>query len=229
MTRFLPTRIFSVSVLGYGCRAVRLNSRASPSRVRMSIPGLGEDRTGCEKTVRGSKWHRGACLGTRAWPSRAARDGPARGPTINCAARPFVFHSILFFPFSLSGPYFALFALLLISCYPGLRLTRRFRLRTPRVSTFPSLPFILVLNGRNVLIWSFYFLCLFVFFLWSRTLIDDPSSPIRPAGKHLSIPTLLFSFERLDWLLPFLCPMLLLCALLLLFPFVPLYVLWCIT
>ena len=147
MTRFLPAWIFSVSVLGCGCRAVRHGSRASPSGVQMGILGLGEDRTGCEKTVRGSKWHRGACLGTRAWPSRAMRGGPAWGPSINCAARPFVFHSVLFFPFSLSRPHFALSALLLISCYPGLRLTRRFRLRAPRVSTFPSLPFILVLNG----------------------------------------------------------------------------------
>uniref|UniRef100_A0A2N9FF18 Uncharacterized protein n=1 Tax=Fagus sylvatica TaxID=28930 RepID=A0A2N9FF18_FAGSY len=31
-----------------------------------------------------------------------------------------------------------------------------------------------------------------------RTLIDDQSSPIRPRGKHLSIPTFLFSFERSD-------------------------------
>uniref|UniRef100_A0A2N9G7A8 Uncharacterized protein n=1 Tax=Fagus sylvatica TaxID=28930 RepID=A0A2N9G7A8_FAGSY len=30
------------------------------------------------------------------------------------------------------------------------------------------------------------------------TPIDDPSSPTRPTGKHLSIPTLLFSFERSD-------------------------------
>uniref|UniRef100_A0A2N9HGQ7 Aminotransferase-like plant mobile domain-containing protein n=1 Tax=Fagus sylvatica TaxID=28930 RepID=A0A2N9HGQ7_FAGSY len=29
-----------------------------------------------------------------------------------------------------------------------------------------------------------------------RTLIDDQSSPTRPIGKHLSIPTFLFSFER---------------------------------
>ena len=229
MTRFLPARIFSVSVLGYGCRAARLGLHASPSGAQMGIPGLGEDRTGCEKTAHDSKWQRGACLGTRAWPSRAARDGPARGPTIYCAARPLPFHSVLFFPFSLSGPHFAFSGLLLISCYPGLRLTCYFRLRAPRVSIFPSLPFISALNGRNVLIQLFSFLCLFVFFSWSRTLIDDPSSPIRPTGKHLSIPTLLFSFERSDWLLPFLCPMLLLCALLLLFPFVPLYVLWCIT
>uniref|UniRef100_A0A2N9FH52 Uncharacterized protein n=1 Tax=Fagus sylvatica TaxID=28930 RepID=A0A2N9FH52_FAGSY len=45
---------------------VRLGLRASPSGVQMGIPGLGEDRTGCKKTVRGLKWHRGACLGTRA-------------------------------------------------------------------------------------------------------------------------------------------------------------------
>jgi hypothetical protein len=55
MTRFLPTRIFSVSVLGYGCRAVRLGLRASPFVVQMDIPRLGEDRTGCEETDRGSK------------------------------------------------------------------------------------------------------------------------------------------------------------------------------
>jgi hypothetical protein len=66
MTRFLPARIFSVSVLGYGCCAVHLGLRASPSGVQMGIPGLGEDRTGCEKTARGSKWQSGACLGTRA-------------------------------------------------------------------------------------------------------------------------------------------------------------------
>jgi hypothetical protein len=66
MTRFLPARIFSVSVLGYGCRAVRLGLRANPSGVQMGIPGLGEDRTGCEKMVRGLKWQRGACLGTSA-------------------------------------------------------------------------------------------------------------------------------------------------------------------
>ena len=142
---------------------------------------------------------------------------------------PFRSHSVFFSSFSLSGPHFTPSALLLISCYPGLWLTRRFRLRAPRVSIFPSQPFISALNSRNVLIWSFSFLCLLVFFSRSRTPIDNQFSPTRPTGKHLSIPTLLFSFERLDWLLPFLCPMLLLCALLLLFPFVPLYVLWCIT
>ena len=82
MTRFLPTRIFSVFVLGYGCRAVRLDLLTSPSGVQMGILGLGKDRTGCEKTARGSKWQSSMCLGTRAGPSRAARDGPARGPTI---------------------------------------------------------------------------------------------------------------------------------------------------
>ena len=55
MTRFLPTRIFSVSVLGYGCRAIRLGSRASPSGVQMDVPGVEEDRTGCEEVARDSK------------------------------------------------------------------------------------------------------------------------------------------------------------------------------
>ena len=153
MTRFLPAQIFLISVLGYSYRAVRLDLRANPSGVQMGIPGLGEDRSGCEKMVRGSKWQSGACLGTR-----------ARSHHILCRAI-FPFHSVIFFPFSLSGPHFAFSALLLISCYPGLRLTRRFRLRAPRVSIFPSLPFISALNGRNVLIWLFFFLCLFVFFL----------------------------------------------------------------
>uniref|UniRef100_A0A2N9ERE0 Aminotransferase-like plant mobile domain-containing protein n=1 Tax=Fagus sylvatica TaxID=28930 RepID=A0A2N9ERE0_FAGSY len=58
--------IFSVSVLGYGCRAVHLGLRANPSGVQMGIPGLGEDQTGCEKMVHGLKWQRGACLGTSA-------------------------------------------------------------------------------------------------------------------------------------------------------------------
>ena len=203
MTRYLPAQIFSVSVLTYGYRAVRLDSRASPSGVRMDIPGLGEDRTGYEKTVCGSKRRTSACLGTRAWPSRTASDGPVRGPTILCATRPFPFIPSFSFPFRSLDPTLPFFALLFISCYPGLRLTSRFCLRAPRVSIFPSIPFISVLNGRNVLIWLFSFLCLFVFFLWSRTLIDNPSSPTRPTGKHLSTPTLLFSFERSDWLLPF--------------------------
>uniref|UniRef100_A0A2N9FXS5 Aminotransferase-like plant mobile domain-containing protein n=1 Tax=Fagus sylvatica TaxID=28930 RepID=A0A2N9FXS5_FAGSY len=56
MTRFLPARIFSVSAFSYGCRVVCLGLRASPSGVQMGIPGLGEDRSGCEKTIRGLKW-----------------------------------------------------------------------------------------------------------------------------------------------------------------------------
>uniref|UniRef100_A0A2N9GWY5 Aminotransferase-like plant mobile domain-containing protein n=1 Tax=Fagus sylvatica TaxID=28930 RepID=A0A2N9GWY5_FAGSY len=35
---------------------VRLGLRASPSGVRMGIPRFGEDRSGCEKMVHGSKW-----------------------------------------------------------------------------------------------------------------------------------------------------------------------------
>uniref|UniRef100_A0A2N9GB52 Uncharacterized protein n=1 Tax=Fagus sylvatica TaxID=28930 RepID=A0A2N9GB52_FAGSY len=35
---------------------VCLGLRASPSGVQMGIPGLGEDRSGCEKTIRGLKW-----------------------------------------------------------------------------------------------------------------------------------------------------------------------------
>uniref|UniRef100_A0A2N9EJJ0 Aminotransferase-like plant mobile domain-containing protein n=1 Tax=Fagus sylvatica TaxID=28930 RepID=A0A2N9EJJ0_FAGSY len=79
--------------LGLGClvlRAdtrenpvVRLGLRASPSGVLMGIPGLGEDRTGCEKTARGSKWQSGACLGTRATliddPSLPTRPTARRG------------------------------------------------------------------------------------------------------------------------------------------------------
>ena len=60
MTRFLPARIFSISVLTYGCRAVHLSSRASPFEVQIDVPGVGEDRTGCEKVVRGSKGQPGA-------------------------------------------------------------------------------------------------------------------------------------------------------------------------
>jgi hypothetical protein len=55
MTRFLPARIFSVSVFSYGCCVVRLGLRASPSEVRMGIPRFGKDRSGCEKMVHGSK------------------------------------------------------------------------------------------------------------------------------------------------------------------------------
>ncbi len=74
----------------------------------------------------------------------------------------------------------------------------------------------------------FPFLCLFVFFSRSRTLIDNQSSPIRPIGKYLFIPTLLFSFEQPDWLLPFLCSLLFLVCSCFYFHAL-LYVLWCIT
>ena len=66
MTLFLPARIFSVSVLSYGCRAVRLGSRASPSGVQTDIPGVEEDRTGCEEAARDLKSHFGAWQETRA-------------------------------------------------------------------------------------------------------------------------------------------------------------------
>ncbi len=66
MTRFLLAQIFSVSVLAYGHRAVRLGSRASPFGVQMDIPSVEEDRTGYEEAVRGSKWPVGARLGARA-------------------------------------------------------------------------------------------------------------------------------------------------------------------
>uniref|UniRef100_A0A2N9FRG8 Uncharacterized protein n=1 Tax=Fagus sylvatica TaxID=28930 RepID=A0A2N9FRG8_FAGSY len=55
MTRFLPARIFSVSVLSYGCCAVRLDLRANPSSSQIDIPGFGEDRMGCEEMDCGSK------------------------------------------------------------------------------------------------------------------------------------------------------------------------------
>uniref|UniRef100_A0A2N9IGM1 Aminotransferase-like plant mobile domain-containing protein n=1 Tax=Fagus sylvatica TaxID=28930 RepID=A0A2N9IGM1_FAGSY len=48
---FLGFRAFS-----YGCRVVRLGLRASPSGSEMGIPRFGEDRSGCEKMVHGSKW-----------------------------------------------------------------------------------------------------------------------------------------------------------------------------
>ena len=79
-----------------------------------------------------------------------------------------------------------------------------------------------------MLIGLFSFFRSFVFFSWSRTLIHDPPSPTRPTGKHLSIPTLLFRFERSDCLLPFLCSLLFLVYLCFYFRTL-LYVLWCIT
>ena len=66
MTLFLPTRIFSVSVLGYGCRTVRLDSRASPSGVQMDIPRVKEDWTGCEEAACDLKSHFGTWQETRA-------------------------------------------------------------------------------------------------------------------------------------------------------------------
>ena len=78
MTLFLPARIFSVPVLGYGCHAVRLDSRASPSEVQTDIPGVEEDRTGCEEAARDLKSHFGAWQETRAASCRAARDDAAR-------------------------------------------------------------------------------------------------------------------------------------------------------
>ena len=108
------------------------------------------------------------CLARRWRPARdhhARRVIITRGPTLKRAARPFVLISSFFLSFFSLDPSSALLALLLKSGYPGLRLTNRFRLRTLRVSTFPSLPFFFsVLNSRNVLIGLFPFLCLFVFF-----------------------------------------------------------------
>ena len=66
MTRFLPARIFSVSVLAYGRRAVCLGLRASPFGVQMDISRVGEDWMGCEKAVRGLKGQPGAEVETRA-------------------------------------------------------------------------------------------------------------------------------------------------------------------
>ena len=214
MTRFLPARIFSVFVFSYGCCAVRLDLRASPSEVQMDIPGVEEDRTGCEEVARVLKSHFGMWQETRTASCHAARDDAARVSFFIRAARFFGLIPSFFLSFSSLDSTSPLLALLLISCYLGLRLTNRSRLRALRVSTFPSLPFFFfsVLNGRNVLIGLFSFLCLFVFFSRSRTLIDDPSSPTRPTSKHLSISILLFSFKRSDWLFPFCALCFFLCA-----------------
>ena len=82
MTRFLPARFFSVPVPAYGSRAIHLGLRAIPSGFETDIPGVEEDRMGCEKVARGLNWCFGAEVGTRAPPCRAARDGPVRGPTL---------------------------------------------------------------------------------------------------------------------------------------------------
>jgi hypothetical protein len=56
MTRFLPARIFSVFVPTYDHRAIRLGLRADPSGLQKGIPGIEENRMGCEKASRGSRW-----------------------------------------------------------------------------------------------------------------------------------------------------------------------------
>jgi hypothetical protein len=146
MTRFLPARIFSTS------------SRQSRSSSRYAC-----------QSFRGPNGHSKAwrrLVGMRkggSWLEKAA--GRVFGNSRVGAARPFPFILSFSFPFRSLDPTSTFPALLLRSCYPGLRFTRRFRLRAPRVSIFPSLPFISALNGRNVLIWLFSFLCLFVFFL----------------------------------------------------------------
>ena len=66
MTQFLPTRIFSVSVLSYGYCVARLGLRASPSGVQMDILRVEKDRTRCEEGVRGSKGPFGVEVGTGA-------------------------------------------------------------------------------------------------------------------------------------------------------------------
>ena len=89
MTLFLPARIFSVLVLGHGCRTVHLDLRASPSGVQTDIPGVEEDRTGCEEAARDLKSHLGAWQETRAASCRAARDDAARVSGFIRAARLF--------------------------------------------------------------------------------------------------------------------------------------------
>ena len=66
MTRFLPARIFSVSVIGYGYCAVRLGLRASPSGVQMDILRVEKDRMWCKEAARGSKGSFGVEVGTGA-------------------------------------------------------------------------------------------------------------------------------------------------------------------
>uniref|UniRef100_A0A2N9H8M3 Uncharacterized protein n=1 Tax=Fagus sylvatica TaxID=28930 RepID=A0A2N9H8M3_FAGSY len=66
---------------------------------------------------------------------RARDDGRARPHYLKGAARPFASHFVAFLSlFRSLDPTSPLSALLLISCYPGLRLTRRLRLRAPRDS-----------------------------------------------------------------------------------------------
>ena len=66
MTRFLPARIFSVSVIGYGCCVARLDLCASHSGVQIDIPRVEKDWTRCEEAVRGSKGRLGVEVGTGA-------------------------------------------------------------------------------------------------------------------------------------------------------------------
>jgi hypothetical protein len=66
MTRFLPAQIFSVFVLAHGCRVVHLGSCANPFEVQIDFLGVGEDRTGREKVIRGLKGQPGAEVETRA-------------------------------------------------------------------------------------------------------------------------------------------------------------------
>ena len=72
MTRFLPARIFSVSVLSYGHCAVRLGLRASLFGVRTDVPGVEEDQTGCDEVARDSKSQFGAKVETRVMMAREA-------------------------------------------------------------------------------------------------------------------------------------------------------------
>jgi hypothetical protein len=65
MTRFLPARIFSISVIAFGCCVVCLGSRASPFEVQIDFPGVRGDRTGRGKVVRGLKGQPGAEVETR--------------------------------------------------------------------------------------------------------------------------------------------------------------------
>ena len=66
MTRFLPAQIFSVFVFSYGCCAVRLGLRASPSGVQMDILRVEKDQAGYKEAVRSSKGRFGAEVETRA-------------------------------------------------------------------------------------------------------------------------------------------------------------------
>ena len=67
MTRFLPVRIFSVSVLGYGFCTICLGLRASAFGVQMDIPRVEKDRTRCEEAIHGSRGPFGAEVVTGAW------------------------------------------------------------------------------------------------------------------------------------------------------------------